>query len=217
MFEEVLAPLIQSHRATQDQEIYAVIEDPPPNVTSKVKRGSQARIGVQLGRVMGLVETVLAELNVNATLVEVIPWRRGLTAMRQSLGLRDVAPTRRSLERAKGLHLGFRREGRKLYVRYRKCGHEVVVPSLEQLSPSCSQCLRGIAHEQDVVRDVWKRHAVEWAQLAYPAAIRDVIDEARLTARDKEQPVHKLQGVSDACEALAMAEVQRRTMNAVAT
>lgn len=188
--------------AGRREEVVVGWEVPPP--ASREKR-SQAPIGLAIGRMAGWTLGRLAERVEHLVVhdVQVRDWRATMQAdALERFGLRLDKPSRRQVgklddSRAIG---AVQRVDASLHVRWR-CGHTTVVASLGDLPvDGCSAC----SSRPTDVSEVWKRHAFEWASRVAPTQVEDLVGHARARARSEPAP-HRLAGVADACEALAIA------------
>lgn len=183
-------------------------------------KGNEGEIGWRQGWAAATMALVLAP-RVAPEPVPVSTWRETMCIESSRAGFLLQAPQRTRTPQPETLtttgRIGIVRVepvGGNQYFVYYRCGHRGTCPSFDNLDTdlwsTCQECRRGGTKtpsaklDGDEIRDAWKatacRFVARWCPTQYAALVQD----ARSRARD-EHPDHRLQGVSDGCEAVGIA------------
>ncbi len=232
-WRERLRPLL--HALAMDNPVDVVGGEHPPTHGHKGRgrEGSQAGIGLALGRVLGMVEGYAAEQDLPFAFVHVEAWHLRLRELEQRHNVRlpDVARSPSPFATADECRLDGapERQGSVLVMRWR-CGATKSVENkqLGRMSTACPKCGR---KEVDLVRDEEAIKADQTAARVYSVAralwprqvdavVEDALERARAGSdgvKVKAAAPWRLVGVTDACAAGLQAYTLRHAGKAAAT
>lgn len=181
------------------------IERAPRTARGDVQHGKQAALGWALGYVAGVIEARLecsAMRLQPAELVEVRDWRASMLALSTAWGRPAIPPSRgaaRPAERIEQIARIVRAASVEVTF---GCGHTQQVERRLLLGVrSCAQC--GDSKPVDM-GEAWKELACALVAHHFPEQYGPFVALARKRSR-KDKPDHKLEGVSDGCEAVWIA------------
>lgn len=192
---------------------HVLVEEVPDNARKDVGRsGQQAVIGRSVAYVAGLTVAGYLDRGVRVTRVQPSEWRESMLIWAARRGQLLEKP-RRSQRVIPPEQVGrnrvttTQRIGAGLFRLTFECGHsaEVEYAALGE-TRDCKACIvrpERTMDDAEWVRDEWKRIACAVVERHFPEPYAQLVAEARASARGPK-PDHRLEGVSDACEALCI-------------
>lgn len=192
---------------------HVLVEEVPDNARKDAGRsGQQAVIGRSVAYVAGIMVARYLDHRVPVTRIQPREWResmliwaarRGQLLEKPSRSKRVIPPEQVGRNRVTGTQ----RIGPGRFRLTFECGHSEDV-DYAQLGESrdCKACIirpERTMDDAEWIRDEWKRIACAVVERHWPEPYAALVSEARATART-HKPDHRLEGVSDACEALCI-------------
>ncbi len=214
-YTDRVVPLLACADLDDTDELW--IERPPPTAHKDANHGHQAVIGYAIGVHTGLVIAAWTALGGGKVHpIDVTPWRNDMIIGAARRGVIVQPPSHRPVFTGQTSNRTdvVRGDGAGLFlVKYRPCDHTwprgaaaggVHVHELKNRPAACPECSAAASDPTRDIRDRWKELACHVAQKLAPAMYSDLMGQCRARART-DRPDHRLEGLSDACEALGIA------------
>ncbi len=219
-FRRCIVPVLLRWTQTY-QNIFLLVEQPPPTARGDVEHGHQAAIGDAQGLLGGLAlgwwmaqgHPVIGRVEPGG---KNSGWRQTVVLEAARSGRLLQTPSRAYtpvVGRLKGKRGKPRRDpdapgGKGWIMPYLGCGHDLsfsCFSALVEAPAECPECAKPKSGREvaDRVRDEWKRLAYDVVDHFWPDHLREIVTDASSRAKTIRKP-HRYAGVSDVCDAICI-------------